>query len=77
MIYFLRPLWQGEGRPYTPTLQGSSGARNSTMTEYKYDKEKIVALSLADLLEDELAKSIIQNGDVVNSDEATHLSKFF
>jgi hypothetical protein len=47
------------------------------MIEYKYDEEKIVALFLADVLQDELAKSIIQKGEVANPDEATHLSKFF
>lgn len=47
------------------------------MIKYKYDEEKIVALFLADVLQDELAKSIIQKGEVANADEAIHLSKFF
>ena len=47
------------------------------MIKYRYEEEKIVALFLADVLQDELAKSIIQKGDVANADEATHLSKFF
>lgn len=47
------------------------------MIKYRYEEEKIVALFLADVLQDELAKSIIQKGNVANADEATHLSKFF
>jgi hypothetical protein len=47
------------------------------MIKYRYQEEKIVALFLADVLQDELAKSIIQKGEVANADEATHLSKFF
>lgn len=47
------------------------------MIEYKYDEEKIVALFLVDVLADNLAKGIIQKGDVANTGEATHLSKFF
>lgn len=47
------------------------------MIKYKYDEEKIVALYLADAMGDQLAKNIIQNGEVANADEATHLSKFF
>lgn len=63
----------GKGRPGW----GQQGSRNSTMIENKYDEEQIVALFLADLLQDELAKSIIQKGEAANADEATHLSKFF
>lgn len=47
------------------------------MIKYRYEEEKIVALFFADLLRDELAKSIIQKGEVANTDEAIHLSKFF
>lgn len=47
------------------------------MINYRYDEEKIVALFLADVLQDELAERIIQKGEVANADEAIHLSKFF
>lgn len=47
------------------------------MIEYSYDEEKIVALYFAELLNDSAANSIIQNGVVSSSKEATHLSKFF
>lgn len=57
--------------------RGQQGSRNDTMIKYRYDEEKIVALFFADLLRDELVKSIIQKGEVANADEAIHLSKFF
>lgn len=56
---------------------GPQEIRNGSMIKYRYDEEKIVALFLADVLQEELAKSIIQKGEVANADEATHLSKFF
>jgi len=47
------------------------------MIEYSYDEEKLVALFLAEVLGDVLAKEIIQKGEVANKMEAIHLSKFF
>ena len=47
------------------------------MIKYKYDEEKIVALFMAQELGDELAKEIIKRGEVLDSKEATHLSRFF
>lgn len=47
------------------------------MIEYSYNEEKVVALFLANELEDSLAKKIIQKGEVINKTEAIHLSKFF
>lgn len=64
--------WQREGQG-----GGSSEVLFSTMIKYRSEEEKIVALYLANALGDQLAKNIIQNGEVANADEATHLSKFF
>lgn len=47
------------------------------MIEYRYKEEKIVALFLADLLEDNLAKDILQKGSVSSKEEARYLSRFF
>ena len=47
------------------------------MITYKYDEEKLAALYFADLLHDELARKIIEEGAVSNSSEATHLSNFY
>lgn len=47
------------------------------MINYKYPEEKIVALEFANLLNDEITKSILQKNLVETRDEAVHLSKFF
>lgn len=47
------------------------------MIVYKYPEEKIVALEFANLLNDEITKSILQKNIVESHDEAVHLSKFF
>ncbi|MDH5180300.1 MAG: hypothetical protein OEZ39_13405 [Gammaproteobacteria bacterium] len=47
------------------------------MINYKFEEEKIVALYLADLMEDHKAKELLERGSVSNSEEATYLSKFF
>jgi hypothetical protein len=47
------------------------------MNKCRSEEEKIVVLFFADVLRDDLAKGIIQKGEVANADEATHLSKFF
>ena len=47
------------------------------MIEYSYEEEKTVALLMADALRDDLAKNIIERGDVRSSAEATHLAQFF
>jgi len=47
------------------------------LINYKYEEEKIVALYLADLLEDRKAKELLESGVVSSSEEATYLSKFF
>ena len=47
------------------------------MIEYKFKEEKIVALYLADLLQDERAKSLLESGNITSNDDATYLSKFF
>lgn len=47
------------------------------MIEYKFEEEKIVALQLADILQDERAKSLLKSGNITSKDDATYLSKFF
>lgn len=47
------------------------------MIEYRYEEERVVALFLADLLDDQLAKEILNKDYVSSKEEATHLSKFF
>lgn len=47
------------------------------MIEYQYEEEKIVALFFADLLKDSKSKSLLESGEVTNSEDATHLSKFY
>ena len=47
------------------------------MIDYSYDEEKLTALFFADLLNDGLARKIIEAGEVANSREATYLSQFF
>ena len=47
------------------------------MIIYSYDEEKLMALFFADILNDGLARKIIEAGTVANSAEATHLSKFY
>jgi len=46
------------------------------MINYKHDEKKIVALFLADELNDLVAKEIIERREVSNADEAIHLSRF-
>ena len=47
------------------------------MIEYSYNEEKVVALFFADELGDLLTKQIIEKGEVINKQEAIHLSRFF
>ncbi len=47
------------------------------MIQYKHAEEKTVALFMAEVLEDALAREIIKKGVVANKQEAIHLSKFF
>lgn len=47
------------------------------MIEYRHEEEKVVALFLADLLCDQLARDILNKGYVSSKEEATHLGKFF
>ena len=47
------------------------------MIRYRYDEEKLAALYFADLLNDRLARKIIEAGVVAKSSEATHLSQFY
>ncbi len=47
------------------------------MIEYKFKEEKIVALFLADLLQDKKAKSLLESGEITNSADATYLSQYF
>jgi len=47
------------------------------MITYKYEEEKIVALFFAKLLNDKKAESILNNGAVTSSEDATYISKFF
>lgn len=47
------------------------------MIEYKSKEEKIVALFLADLLQDERAKLLLEGGNITSSDDARYLSQFF
>lgn len=47
------------------------------MIEYSYEEEKTVALFMADVLSDDLAKQIIERGSVQSKDEAVHLAQFF
>lgn len=47
------------------------------MINYRYEEEKITALLVADILDDALAKEIINKGCVSNKEEARHLSQFF
>ena len=47
------------------------------MIRYRYDEEKLAALYFADLLNDRLIRKIIEAGEVANSAEAIHLSKFY
>ena len=47
--------------------------RQNTMITYRYDEEKLTALYFADLLNDRLARKIIEAGAVANSAEATPL----
>ena len=47
------------------------------MIDYSYDEEKLAALYFADLLNDRLARKIIEAGVVANSREAAYLSNFY
>ena len=47
------------------------------MIQYKYPEEKIVALTFAELLQDNTAKKILELGSVNSREEAIHLSQFF
>lgn len=47
------------------------------MIEYKYNEEKIVALYFAKLLNNSKAETILKDGSVSSSADATILSKFF
>lgn len=47
------------------------------MIEYSFVEEKTVALFMADELGDDLAKAIIDKGDVQSKEEAIHLARFF
>ena len=47
------------------------------MIEYSFDEERTVALLMADELGDDLAKTLLERGEVQSSEEATHLSRFF
>lgn len=47
------------------------------MIEYQYKEEKLVALFLADLLNDKQAMDILEKGYVSSKKEAQHLSEFF
>lgn len=47
------------------------------MIPYKYPEEKVVAMTFASLLDDEIAKKILENDFVSSREEAIHLSQFF
>ena len=47
------------------------------MIKYKFEEEKIVALFLAELLQDDKAKLLLESGEITSSAEATYLSQFF
>ncbi|MFL0800405.1 MAG: hypothetical protein K6L80_08160 [Agarilytica sp.] len=47
------------------------------MIEYKYPQEKDILLHYAKVLNDEKAKTLVQNGCVSNSNEAEALSRFY
>ncbi|MFP6843645.1 MAG: hypothetical protein VB958_00380 [Thalassolituus sp.] len=47
------------------------------MIEFKYEKEKQIALYIANSLADQKALSILECGTVKNSDEALHLAQFY
>lgn len=47
------------------------------MIIYKYPEEKIVALTFASILKDEIATKIIERGSIASREEAIHLSQFF
>ena len=47
------------------------------MIDYTYSEEKIVALHLAELLNDAKAIALIEQGRITNSKDATYLSQFF
>lgn len=47
------------------------------MISYRFPEEKEIILHYAKLLKDSITENIINKGEVSNSDEATHLAKFF
>ncbi|OZG74446.1 hypothetical protein BTA51_05405 [Hahella sp. CCB-MM4] len=47
------------------------------MIEYRYKEERAIALHYAEVLNDRLAKEILNRSEVLNGDEALHLNKFY
>lgn len=47
------------------------------MIQYKHPEEKVIAMTFALLLDDEITKTILARGFVISRDEAIHLCQFF